>query len=142
MGHRIVEAGALRWRVTNPLGAANASVSGQLGCEDVAIRIWRLTPGQAIPRHRHRHQTEIYLLLEGLGQLHIDGERVCVSPLSAVLVEPGSVRQVFNATDRDALWLIVGAPPEDFPLTAADHERELDWLYPDGVSALPPELGG
>ena len=32
--------------------------------------------------------------------------------LSAVLVEPENARQIFNDTDADALWLVVGAPPE------------------------------
>jgi len=50
------------------------------------------------------------------------------------------VRQVFNDTDVEALWLIAGTPPEAFPLTGEQHAATLQWLYPDGVAALPPEL--
>jgi quercetin dioxygenase-like cupin family protein len=34
--------------------------------------------------HYHRRLTEIYLVLEGKGELELDGERVPVKPLTAV----------------------------------------------------------
>lgn len=39
--------------------------------------------------HFHRKTTEIYLVLEGEGFLELDGERVPVQPLSAVMIRPG-----------------------------------------------------
>jgi hypothetical protein len=59
--------------------------------------------------------------------------------LSAVLVEPSTVRQPFNDTNSDQLWLVVGAPPEPGN-TLEMTEDELAWLYPDGPKAMPPEL--
>jgi hypothetical protein len=49
------------------------------------------------------------------------------------------VRQVFNDTDADALWLIVGTPPE-LANTLQMTDGQLAELYPDGPRALPPEL--
>jgi hypothetical protein len=49
------------------------------------------------------------------------------------------VRQVFNDTDRDALWLVAGAPPEGANTLEMTPER-VAALYPDGPKALPPEL--
>jgi hypothetical protein len=47
--------------------------------------------------------------------------------------------QIFNDTPGDQLWLIVGAPREQYRLAdLSDEER--DELYPDGVASLPPEL--
>lgn len=140
MGFRILRAADQDWRVTNSLGAVNANLTRQLGCDDLTLRLWRVAPGQAIPRHRHQFQTEIYVLLAGAGRLRVDGTLLSLEPMSSVLVEPASVRQVFNDTDADALWLIAGIPPEAFPLTAGQHAAERDRLYPDGVEALPPEL--
>ncbi len=140
MGFRVLRAADQLWRPTNPLGVINTNLTSQLGFDDLALRLWRVSPGQAIPRHRHQFQTEIYLLLEGAGRLRVDDTLLSVEPLSAVVVEPESVRQVFNDTDADALWLIAGVPPEAFPLTADQHAAERDRLYPDGVAALPPEL--
>jgi len=140
MGFRILRAADQDWGVTNPLGAVNANLTRQLGCDDLTLRLWRVAPGQAIPRHRHQFQTEVYVLLAGKGRLRVDGTLLSLEPMSAVLVEPESVRQVFNDTEVDALWLIAGVPPETFPLTTDEHAAERDRLYPDGVEALPPEL--
>ena len=60
-----------------------------------------------------------------------------LTPLSAVLVEPDTVRQIFNDTADDALWLVVGAPPEAANTLEMTPER-LARLYPDGPKALPP----
>ena len=61
--------------------------------------------------------------------------------LSAVLVQPSTVRQPFNDTESEQLWLVVGAPPERAS-TLEMTPDELAWLYPDGPKAMPPELGG
>ena len=39
--------------------------------------------------HYHKRLTEIYLVLEGEGYLELDGERVPVKPLTAILIKPG-----------------------------------------------------
>ena len=49
------------------------------------------------------------------------------------------VRQLFNNTDADQLWLVVGAPPEAANTLEMSAEL-LTWLYPDRPKALPPEL--
>lgn len=39
--------------------------------------------------HYHKTLTEIYLVLEGEGHLELDGVRVPVKPLTAILIKPG-----------------------------------------------------
>jgi len=39
--------------------------------------------------HYHEKTTEIYVILEGEGYLELDGERVPVKPMSAVMIKPG-----------------------------------------------------
>jgi uncharacterized cupin superfamily protein len=110
-----------------------------LGAETLGARLWRLRPGQASTRHRHRRQSELYLLLEGTGRLRVADELLTLDPLSAVLVSADAVRQIFNDTEADQLWLVVGAPPE--PANTLEMSPEgLRFLYPDGPKALPPEL--
>jgi mannose-6-phosphate isomerase-like protein (cupin superfamily) len=99
-----------------------------------------LRPGQASTRHRHLREIELYLLLEGRGRIRIEDELLSIQPLDALLVEPETVRQVFNDTDEDQLWLVVGAPPEAAN-TLEMTDEELRFRYPDGPKALPPELG-
>ena len=78
--------------------------------------------GRRRRRHRHLAQHELYVVLEGTGRVRVDGELLTLSPHSALLVEPDSLRQVFNDTDADALWLMVGAPVEAAN-TLADDSR-------------------
>lgn len=122
------------------MGVLNNDLAKQLGATTMGAREWRLSPGQASTRHRHRATVELYLLLEGTGRLRVDDELLTLTTGSAVLVEPDSVRQLFNDTDSEQLWLVVGAPPEPANTLEMTAE-ELTWLYPDGPRALPPELG-
>jgi len=39
--------------------------------------------------HYHKKLTEIYLILEGDGQMELDGELVPVKPMTAVFIKPG-----------------------------------------------------
>jgi len=139
MAYRALRADAAHWRPSNQMKVLNTDLAKQLEAASLGARLWRLAPGQASTKHRHRHQEELYLLLEGGGRMRVDGELLALSPLDAVLVEPESVRQVFNDTDADQLWLVVGAPPEAAN-TLEMSDEELSFRYPDGPRALPPEL--
>ncbi|MGH2983908.1 MAG: cupin domain-containing protein [Solirubrobacterales bacterium] len=141
MGYRILDSGDAFWRPSNQMQVENTDLAKQLKAETLGARLWRLHPGQASTRHRHRVQHELYLLLDGSGRIRVDDELLTLEPLSALLVEPDTVRQVFNDTDADALWLVVGAPPEGAN-TLEMSDEQLAYLYPDGLKALPPELGG
>ena len=39
--------------------------------------------------HYHKRMTEIYLVLEGEGQMELDGRVVPVKPMTAIYIEPG-----------------------------------------------------
>jgi uncharacterized cupin superfamily protein len=137
----MLEAGDAFWRPSNQMRVENTDLAKQLEIETFGVRLWRLHPGQASTKHRHFRTNELYVLLEGEGRVRVDDELISLRPLSALFVEPEHVRQVFNDTDDDALWLIVGAPPEAAN-TLEMTEEELVAMYPEGPKALPPELGG
>jgi uncharacterized cupin superfamily protein len=139
MAHRVLPAGDALWRRSNQMGVLNTDLARQLGIAELGARLWRLEPGQASTRHRHARQTELYLLLEGRGRIRVEDELLTLEPLSALVVEPRTVRQVFNDTGADALWLVVGAPAEAADTRSMTPEELAD-LYPDGPRALPPEL--
>jgi quercetin dioxygenase-like cupin family protein len=122
------------------MGVLNTDVGGQLEAAELGARLWRLAPGQASTRHRHPVQEELYVLLEGSGRMRVEGELLTLAPLDAVLVEPASVRQVFNDTGADQLSLVVGAPREAVTSTLEMGEAQLREMYPDGPKALPTEL--
>jgi quercetin dioxygenase-like cupin family protein len=140
-GYRVLHAADAFWRPSNATGVLNTDLAKQLETQALGARLWRLQPGQTITKHRHRAQTELYVLLEGTGRVRIGDEVLTLEPLSAIAVEPRTVRQVFNDTDTDALWLVCGAPAEPANTLEMSPETLAD-LYPDGPTALPPELAG
>jgi quercetin dioxygenase-like cupin family protein len=142
MPHRLLRSGNTFWRRSNQMKVWNTDLGKQLEAAQLGARMWRLEPGQASTKHRHPTQEELYVLLEGEGRMRVDGEVLTVEPHDAVLVEPESVRQLFNDTDADQLWLVVGAPPEEVTSTLDMSEEQLRFMYPDGPQALPPELEG
>jgi uncharacterized cupin superfamily protein len=139
--YRLLRAADSFWRPSNQMKVENTDLGKQLGAEQLGARLWRLAPGQASTKHRHIDQEELYVLLEGSGRIRIDEDLLTLAPLDTVLVGPDSARQVFNDTEAEALWLVVGAPPEAAN-TLEMTEELLRSIYPDGPKALPPELGG
>ena len=139
MGYRLLSAEEAFWRPSNQMGVENCDLAKQLDAPTLAARLWRLRPGQASTRHQHFTQTELYVVLEGTGRMRIEDELYTLAPLSSALVEPDTVRQVFNDTDEDALWLVVGTPRE-LANTLEMSPEQLAHLYPDGPKAMPPEL--
>ena len=142
MSYRVLNSGDAFWRPSNQMGVENTDLARQLEVQTLGARLWRLHPGEASTKHRHFEMHELYILLEGEGRMRVDDELITLEPLSAVLVEPEHVRQLFNDTDSDALWLVAGAPREGVSSTLEMSERQLSATYPDGPKALPPELGG
>jgi mannose-6-phosphate isomerase-like protein (cupin superfamily) len=141
MAHRLLRAKDSFWRESNQMRVLNTDLGKQLQAGSLGARFWRLRPGQASTKHRHFATEELYVLIEGRGRIRVDEEVLELEPRDALLVEPESVRQVFNDTEEDALWLAMGAPPEAAN-TLEMSEETLRSLYPEGPRALPPELGG
>ena len=138
-GYRVLPAEDAFWRPSNQMRVLNTDLGKQLEATQLGSRLWRLAPGQASTKHRHEQQTELYVVLEGTGRVRIGDDALSLSPLSALLVEPGTVRQLFNDTEADALWLVVGTPVEAANTLEMTPEL-LARMYPDGPKALPPEL--
>jgi uncharacterized cupin superfamily protein len=138
----MLEAGDAFWRPSNQMRVENTDLAKQLDAQTLGARFWRLHPGQASTKHRHFETHELYVLIEGEGRMRVDDEVITLDPLSAVLVEPEHTRQLFNDTDVDALWLVIGAPREGVTSTVEMSEEQLAFMYPEGPRALPPELGG
>jgi uncharacterized cupin superfamily protein len=139
VSYSVLGANEAFWRPSNQMGVLNTDLAKQLGATDMGARFWRLRPGQASTKHRHRDTHELYVVIEGTGRIRVDNDLLELPRLSSLLVTPDSVRQVFNDTDADVLWLVFGAPNEAAN-TLEMTEETLAYLYPDGPKALPPEL--
>ena len=120
----------------------NADFLERTGSENLSARLWRLPSGSASTLHKHIRQEEFYFVLEGLGQMRVGGETLTVPKHGGVLVGPEQLRQVFNNTDAETLWLIVGAPEELEFLPGAPTKPDMSLIYPEDPTQLPPELAG
>jgi mannose-6-phosphate isomerase-like protein (cupin superfamily) len=70
-----------------------------------------LAPGQATERHYHAATEEIYLVLEGRGELEIDGERRSLDVEEAALIPPGARHEIRNPGPGPLRFLCCCAPP-------------------------------
>ena len=92
--------------------------------------------------HKHIRAEEFYFVLEGVGRIRVGGETLTVPKYGGVLVGPDQLRQVFNDTDSEVLWLIVGAPEETELLAGAQTKADMSLIYPVDPKQLPEELTG
>jgi mannose-6-phosphate isomerase-like protein (cupin superfamily) len=70
-----------------------------------------LEPGEVTERHYHRETEEIYFVLEGEGEMELDGERARISPGDAVPIPPGAWHELRNVGERPLRILCCCAPP-------------------------------
>lgn len=137
-GYHLMTPGDLAWRPSNLMRIPNADYLERTGSEILGARLWRLPPKSANTLHRHVLAEEFYFVLEGIGRLRVGPETLTVPRHGGVLVGPAVLRQVFNDTETEVLWLIVGAPEQEFLPGQADHKQ----FYPEDPMQLPPELQG
>jgi mannose-6-phosphate isomerase-like protein (cupin superfamily) len=69
-----------------------------------------LEPGQATVRHYHGRSEEIYLILDGGGELEVDGDVRTVGPGDAILIPPGAWHQLRSGV-AGATLLCCCVPP-------------------------------
>lgn len=66
-----------------------------------------LPPGASIGRHTHGRNEELYLVLEGTGTMHLDGETVAVSAGSLILNRAGGTHGLKNDGERPLRLFVV-----------------------------------
>jgi mannose-6-phosphate isomerase-like protein (cupin superfamily) len=141
-GSFLVTPDDLHWRPSNLMKIPNADYLERTGSENLGARLWRLPPKSANTLHKHIRAEEFYFVLEGVGRIRIGGDTLTVPKYGGVLVGPEQLRQVFNDTESEVLWLIVGAPEETELLPGAQTKPDMSLIYPVDPKQLPEELAG
>jgi mannose-6-phosphate isomerase-like protein (cupin superfamily) len=140
-GYQLIQPDELHWRPSNMMRIPNADYLERTGSENIGARLWRLPPKSANTLHKHIRSEEFYFVLEGVGRMRVGAETLTVAKYGGVLVGPDQLRQVFNDTDGEVLWLIVGAPEETELLPGATSKPDMSLIYPVDPKQLPKELG-
>jgi mannose-6-phosphate isomerase-like protein (cupin superfamily) len=118
MSFRIVTPDQLEWitRPHEPREPARhvAELYERAAAPDVPANIWRYEPGAKGRRHRHRTQTEVFVVLAGTLSMYLGdpAERHDVPTGGVVVVEPGTALQSANHGDVDLVVYAYGTPPE------------------------------
>ena len=141
-GYFLIKPEDLSWRPSNLMRIPNADFLERTGSENLSARFWRYPPKSAGTLHKHIRQEEFYLVLEGTGRIRVGDETLTVPRYGSLLVGPDQLRQIFNDTDTDVLWLVVGAPEETELLPTAKTKPDLSLIYPVDPKQLPAELEG
>jgi mannose-6-phosphate isomerase-like protein (cupin superfamily) len=141
-GYSFIKPEDLHWRPSNLMKIPNADFLERTKSEILGARLWRYPPKSAGTLHNHIRAEEFYFVIEGVGRIRAGEETLTVPTHCGVLVGPGQLRQVFNDTESDVLWLIVGAPEEVEFLPGAKTKPDMSLIYPVDPKQLPKELGG
>src|SRR5262245_25551671 len=124
-GYHLIKPDDLSWQVARLMKIPNADFLERTGSENLSARLWRYPAKSAGTLHKHIRQEEFYFVLEGTGRMRVGEETLTVPRHGGVLVGPDQLRQVFNDTDAEVLWLIVGASEEVELLTTAKSKPDL-----------------
>lgn len=113
----------------------------QLDTKALALGLIKLPAGKGYTfTHKHKEQEEVYIVIEGKGQLLIDGELHEVSRGDIVRVAP-EARRAVKADDQESLFMIcAGAVPAGYP-----KDENARYLIDDGVpfyDDVPPWYEG
>ena len=139
-GYFLIKPEDLAWRLSNLMKISNADFLERTGSENLGARLWRMPPRSANTLHKHIRAEEFYFVLEGVGRLRVGDETLTVPKHGGVHVGPNVLRQVFNDTESEVLWLIVGAPEEVELLPGSTADKSA--FYPVDPKQLPQELAG
>src|SRR5438309_11361057 len=140
--YHLIKPEDLLWRPSNLMKIPNADYLERTGSENLGARLWRLPPKSANTLHKHIRAEEFYLVLEGVGRMRVGEETLTVPKYGGVLVGPDQLRQVFNDTDAEVLWLIIGAPEELEFLQGSNSKIDLSVIYPVDPKQSPGAMPG
>lgn len=90
-------------------GSTIREIVGHDAAQNQTLAEATLAPGQATERHYHGVTEEIYFVLEGSGEMEVDGQRATVRAGDAVVIPTGAWHEI-RATDGQLRFLCCCAP--------------------------------
>jgi mannose-6-phosphate isomerase-like protein (cupin superfamily) len=128
-----VEPGTSRTRLDPDADERFVPLRRQLGVSSFGMNQLVLKPGERGRIHRHRGQEEVYLVLEGVLDLVVEGETLELRPGELVRVGPELRRQLVNRGPDRLVVLALGGDGEH---VGRDGLAFGSWDAADGV---PPQ---
>jgi mannose-6-phosphate isomerase-like protein (cupin superfamily) len=69
-----------------------------------------IPPGESTLPHLLKRSTELYYILEGAGEMHIDNETATVAPGQCILIPPQARQWIRNTGKDNLVFLCIVAP--------------------------------
>ncbi len=83
----------------------------QDGVRDFSVGMTVLPPGESTSSHAHEHETEAWLVLDGQGEVIVEGKKAEAESGTVVYLPPGQSHQMINTGDRTLRFFWVYSPP-------------------------------
>ena len=136
-----MEEGTSTTRLDPDVGERFLPLRRQLGVSSFGMNQIVLQPGQRGRIHRHRHQEEVYLVLEGRLTLVIESEPTELGEGELIRVAPQVRRQLINLGPGRVVLLAIGGAAEH---QGRDGEAFTSWDDHSPTSPqqmpMPPDL--
>jgi mannose-6-phosphate isomerase-like protein (cupin superfamily) len=84
-------------------------VADRTGAEKLRANVFTVAEGSMM-RHAHREQEELYVVLDGTGQMDVDGSLYKLAERDALAVPAGVAHQFSNVGIGPLTFLVVAAP--------------------------------
>jgi uncharacterized cupin superfamily protein len=127
-------------------GAEVAHVSGMLGAKKLGYNVTRIDPGKAAyPAHNHRINEEMFLVLDGAGEVRIGSERLPVRKGDIVACPPGgpeTAHQLHNTGTSPLAVLMISTFEEADVLEYPDSGKTAFGAMTQGADGKPQLLRG
>jgi uncharacterized cupin superfamily protein len=107
----------------------------ELGISTFGLNLILLQPGQRGRIHRHEHQEEVYLVLDGELSLYVEGEEHLLGQGALARVAPNVRRQLVNRRPQRVVLLALGGATDH---TGRDGVAYVSW--DDSTGASPQEV--
>ena len=69
-----------------------------------------IPPGESTLPHLLKRSTELYFILDGVGEMHIDNESAPVSPGQCILIPPQARQWIRNTGKENLVFLCIVSP--------------------------------
>jgi uncharacterized cupin superfamily protein len=100
-----------RWGNGDRFDARVGAIGGRLGAQRLGYNVTVLAPGKrAFPMHSHRVNEEMFLVLEGEGEIRIGESRHAIRGGDVIACPPGGVEtahQIVNTSNAELKFLAV-----------------------------------
>ena len=75
--------------------------------KNLIVSSTRLNPGKETTGHRHEGQEEVYMFIDGTGEMLLDEKRFAVKAGDIVLIEDDVFHRVYNTGEQELYFVCV-----------------------------------